>query len=116
MVSGLEDLTLVEHEDDVCVLDGAESVHDGDGGAVLCGDFKGGLDDLLGLGVERGGGFVEEEDLGVSDQGAGDGDTLFLAAGQHDGFVADFGVEAFSVGVVSIGECVKGMKELTGVR
>ena len=36
----------------------------------------------LGLGVESGGGFVEEEDGGVADEGAGDGDALSLAHGE----------------------------------
>jgi len=32
--------------------------------------------------VERGGGFVEEQNLGVHDQDRGDGDALLLAAGE----------------------------------
>ncbi len=32
--------------------------------------------------IQSGGGFVEEQDLGVHGQGSGDGDPLLLAAGQ----------------------------------
>ena len=38
-------------------------------------------DFFLGLGIELAGGFVGEDDVGGVDQGAGDGDALFLAAG-----------------------------------
>ncbi len=34
-----------------------------------------------GLGVEAGGGFVEEEDFGVVDEADGDGEALLLSAG-----------------------------------
>ena len=37
------------------------------------------------LGVEVGEGFVEEQDLGFQDDGAGDGDALLLAAGEFAG-------------------------------
>ena len=38
-------------------------------------------DFFLGLGVELAGGLIGEDDVRVVDQGAGDGDALFLAAG-----------------------------------
>ena len=41
-----------------------------------------GGDRLFGMAVERGGGFVEDEDRRILENGAGDGDTLFLAAGE----------------------------------
>ena len=37
---------------------------------------------LLGAGVERRGGLVEQQDLGVHDQHRGDGDPLLLSAGE----------------------------------
>jgi hypothetical protein len=40
------------------------------------------LHDLLGLGVERGGGLVEDQDLRVAQHRARDGDALALAAGE----------------------------------
>ena len=89
---------LVKHVNHVGFLDRAEAVRDGDGGSALGGSIESSLDDLLGLGVEGRGGFVEEEDLGVAKEGAGDGDALLLAAGEHAAFAADDGVEAVSVG------------------
>ncbi|TLS21369.1 uncharacterized protein PpBr36_10204 [Pyricularia pennisetigena] len=55
---------------------------DGDGDAIarLGGLAEGLLDDLFAFGVEGAGGLVEQQDLGVADEGAGDGDALPLAA------------------------------------
>jgi hypothetical protein len=44
-------------------------------------------------GVKRGGGLVEEQDLGVADQRARDGHALLLAAGEQDALGARHGVE-----------------------
>ena len=71
MSAALDDLALIEDVDDVGLLDRAETVGNGNGGAAASGGIKRGLDDLLGLGVEGGGGFVEEENLGVTQEGAG---------------------------------------------
>ena len=46
----------------------------------------------LGFGVEAGGGFVEDQDARVGQDGAGDGDALALAAGELDAALADDGV------------------------
>jgi len=51
-------------------------------------------DALFGVGVDAGKGVVEDEDAGVADDGAGDGGTLLLAAGEGDAALADHGVEA----------------------
>jgi hypothetical protein len=42
-----------------------------------------GLDQALGLGVERGGGLVEDQDRRVLQQRTGDGEALALAAGEQ---------------------------------
>lgn len=60
MAAALNNLALVKHIDDVCVLDGAQSVGDANGGSAGAGVVEGGLDDLFGFAVEGGGGFVEE--------------------------------------------------------
>lgn len=95
--AGLDDAAAVEDVDDVCFLDRAQSVRDGDGGATSGGGVEGGLDDFLGLAVECGRGFVEEQDGGVAEEGAGDGDALFLSAREEGAFGADDCGEAFSV-------------------
>lgn len=90
----LHNASFVKDVDDVCVLDGAETVGDCDGGAALGGEVKSGLDDAFGGRVEGGGGFVEEQDFGVAEECAGDGEALALAAGEEGSFGADEGGEA----------------------
>lgn len=84
----------IDHVDDIRLLDGAQAMRHRDGGAALRGLVQGRLHNLLRLRVQRAGGFVEEEDLGVAEQGARDGDTLFLASGQQGRFTADWGFES----------------------
>ncbi len=74
------------------------------GGVVFFVDFFEELDDFgAGFFVEVAGGFVGEDDFGVVDEGAGDGDALFLAAGEGFCFVVffvgefDFGEEFVDV-------------------
>jgi hypothetical protein len=68
--------------------------------------FQRGLDHALALGIEGGGGFVEEEDGGVLQQGAGDGEALLLSAGKFAALVADDGFVALRLGqnkIVGVG-------------
>ena len=78
----LDDAAFFEDEDVVHGAEGGEAVGDADDGAVFGEAVDGFLDFGLGLGIERGGGFVEDEDGRVADKGAGDGDALALAAGE----------------------------------
>ena len=50
-------------------------------------------DVFRGVAVEVARGFVAEEEEGVADEGAGDGDALFLAAGEFQAAFADHGVD-----------------------
>ena len=77
-----DDRAVVEYEDAIRVLDGAEAVRDNDDGAAFGEAFKGGLDLVLALGVECRGRFIEHDDRGVLEKGAGDGDALALSAGE----------------------------------
>lgn len=66
--------------------------HDGRaGGGVFA---QGGEHALLALGVEVGGGFVEEQDRAVGGQNAGEGEALALAEGQAGAVLTDDGVPA----------------------
>jgi hypothetical protein len=76
----LNDLTLIKDIDDISLLDRAETVSHSDGSATTSSSIQSSLNDLLGLRVQSGSGFVEEENLGVAKEGAGDGYTLLLAA------------------------------------
>ena len=52
-------------------LDGREAMSNDDRSATLASVIEGLLDDLFRLGVERRGGLVEQEDLGVADECTG---------------------------------------------
>lgn len=91
---------LIDDVDHVRLLDGAQPVGDGDGGAALRGRVQGRLDHLFRLRVQRRRRFVEEEDFGVAQEGSGDGDALLLAAGEEAAFGADDGGEAVAGGDV----------------
>jgi hypothetical protein len=69
------------HHDAVGLAHGGQAVGDDDHRAALADGLHVVLDDAFRLVVERAGGFVEDQDARVADQGAGDGDALALAAG-----------------------------------
>ena len=92
---------VVEAEDALDFAGDGEDIvgdeHDGHALAEFSEGFvEGGLDAL----VDIGGGFVEEEELGFGDEGAGDEDALALAAGEvGEGFVGDVFEADFAEGV-----------------
>jgi len=64
------------------------------------------LDELLALRIERGGGLVEDEDGGVAQEGAGEGEPLLLAAGEQGAALADDGLVTLGHGpdeIVGVG-------------
>ncbi|MNN23768.1 hypothetical protein D3C81_1371740 [compost metagenome] len=72
----------VFHDDDAVRLDdGGKAVGDDDGGAALHQGVERLLYQLFAGGVERAGGFIEDEDLRRAQDGAGNRDALLLAAG-----------------------------------
>src|SRR5205085_12152009 len=101
----LHDFALVEDDDQVGAGDRAEAVGDDEGGAALEQVGQRRLDELLALGVEVAGGLVEDQDLRVGQDRAGDADALALAAGQLEPALAD-------ERVVALGQSVD---ELVGV-
>ena len=80
----LDDLAVVHAGDAVGVGEDAVVVGDDDHGAVRrAGDVAEEFEhDLAVLGIERGGGFVADDERRFVDQRAGDGDALLLAAGE----------------------------------
>src|SRR5690606_9888630 len=92
--AALDDAALVHHEDLVGGLDGGEAVRDDEGGAPAAEVLEAVADEGLALGVEAGGGLVEDEDAGVGDDRTRDGDALPLSAGELDAALADDGVVA----------------------
>jgi hypothetical protein len=53
------------------------------------------LDGRFGFGVDGGSGLIEDEDRGVPDDGAGEGNQLFLALGERAAAIFEDGVVAF---------------------
>ncbi len=94
MGAGGGDATFLHDQDLVGVADGGEAVGDDEGGAAVDEVLEGELDEMLGFGIDRGGGVVEDEDAGVHEQDAGDGDALLLSAGEGDAALTDAGVVA----------------------
>ena len=75
-------LPLLYHEYHIHILDGGEAVGDGDGGPPLLSSVQRVLDNLLALGVQGGGGLIQQEDGGVAEHGAGNDHPLLLATRQ----------------------------------
>jgi hypothetical protein len=66
-----------------------------DGGATFGSHIERSLDDTFTLGIERGCGFIEEKDLGVADDSAGNSDTLLLATTEQEATLANVSLVAF---------------------
>lgn len=69
--------------DEVGPLNGAQPVGDDEHRAAARRSVERLLHHALGFRVQGAGGFIQHQDAGVLDQGAGDGDALFLAARQR---------------------------------
>ena len=72
---------VVHDHDHVRVLDGGKPVGDNEAGTVFHKPDQGVLDALLGTGIHRGGGFIQNEDLGIGQNGPGNVQQLPLAVG-----------------------------------
>ena len=87
-----DDATVVEDDDVVGFEDGVEAVCDGNDGSTLHDAAGGFFEQGFGLGVEAGGGFVEDEDGRVFEEGSGEGETLCLSAAETGSAFADDGL------------------------
>ena len=99
---GLDDASVVEHQNAGRIAHGGEPVGDDEGGAALHDLIERLRNARLGHRVERAGGFVENEDRRVFQQCAGDGEALALAAGQEPAALADPRFKAVRVAVDEI--------------
>jgi hypothetical protein len=90
----VHDAAAVHHHDPVGLEDGREAVGDDQGGAALEEPLDGVVDLLLALRVDLAGGFVEDEDRGVTQDRPGDREALLLPAGQRRAMLADLRVIA----------------------
>src|SRR5262245_57673524 len=89
VAAGLHDAAAVDHQDAVGMHDGCEPMRDRDGGAAAAELGDRFLHVALGLGVERRGGLIEQDDWRILDQRARDCDALALAAGELEPVLAD---------------------------
>ena len=98
----LDDFAVAE-DDFASALVGEDGVMgDHDDGVSLGVEVVEDLHDFAaGGGVEVAGGLVGEEDVGLADEGAGDGDALELAAGELLGVVSEPSAESEALGVVA---------------
>ncbi|KAK1241728.1 hypothetical protein MKX07_007551 [Trichoderma sp. CBMAI-0711] len=98
MTPPLQQLALAQHENDIRILHRRQPMRDNHHRPALAGPLKGRLDKLLALRVERASRLVEQQDVRVADERAGDGDALLLAARERDAAGANVGVVAFGEG------------------
>src|SRR5579871_4192849 len=80
--AALDDASAFDDEDLVGAADGGEAMGNDEGRAAAHEIGQALLDEGFGFGIEAGGGFVEDENAGLGQDGARDGDALFLAAGE----------------------------------
>lgn len=71
---------------------------DAEDGSVLLQPFEGGLHFAFALGIEGGGGFVENQDRRVAHEGAGDRKPLALTTRQRDATFTHRGIVALGHG------------------
>ena len=88
-----DDSSFLDDGDGFGVADGAQAVSDDHGGPISHDPVERFLDDVLGLGVQRAGRFVEEENSRVLEDRPGNGDPLLLAAGELSPVLAHHRVE-----------------------
>ena len=97
MVAHGGDHAVFQHDDHVGILDGGNTLGDDQLGG-LGDEFPEGLADHgVGFGIHGGSGVVQNEDLGLLQQGTGDAKTLLLTAG-------DVGAALLDLVVVLVGE------------
>ena len=88
----LDYLTVVHDDDEVGMADGGEAVCNDDAGASGHELVKGLLYQEFVFGVEGAGGFVEYEDGGIFENGAGYAESLPLSSAEFHAAVADIGL------------------------
>ena len=94
MAALLNNLPLIHHTDHICLHDRAEPVGNHQHGVMTFELFDGLLNQSFALGIEGAGGFIEDQQLWIAKDGAGQGEPLALAAAEAVAPFADQGVEA----------------------
>ena len=92
MSAAFDDAAGFDDQNLIGAADGGEAMRDDERGAAAHQVREAFLDHGFGFGIEAGGGFVENQDARIGEDGAGDGDALALAAGKFHAALADDGV------------------------
>ena len=92
--AGRDDVAVIENDDRRGVADRGKTVRDDQDGFADDQLLERELDGGLAVAVEGAGGFVEDEDRGVPQESAGQGEALLLSAGEAGAAFADEGVVA----------------------
>ena len=92
--AGFDDAAFVHHDDAVGMAHGREAVGNDEHAAALADVRHVALHDGLRFVVERAGGFVQDEDAGVGEQGARNGNALALATRETAALFAHHSVVA----------------------
>src|SRR6185437_6666640 len=87
--ANIGDNPIFQHHDAVGMAHGGKAVSDDNNGAAAHQVAQGGLHQGLRLAVQGGGGFIQNQDGSILEQGAGDGDALALAAGKAHAALPD---------------------------
>jgi hypothetical protein len=115
MPADLDHLAGLKNINHIRALHGTQAMRNSNRGAALGGLIQGGLYNLLGRRVQRGRGLVEQQDLGIAQEGSGNRQTLALAAGKQGALCADEGVEAFGEGEDELEDVCVGAGAADGV-
>lgn len=78
MLPHLHDVSIAHDTDEVSPLNGAQPMGDDEHSATPCGPVQSFLHYSLWFCIQGTGGFIQYQDAGVLNQGAGDRNTLFL--------------------------------------
>src|SRR6266852_8197215 len=100
----LAETAFVEDEDAISMLNGAEAVRDDERGAAAEEAVEGVADLRFGLGVDAGGGFIQDEKARIVRESAGEINELALTDGERGAAFVDAGADAFRERFDEIGE------------
>ena len=89
-----DDPALIHHQDAVAGEHGCEAMRDHERGAMTHQFFQRRLHQRLAFGIERGGGFVEQQQRRIAQDRARDRDALALAARQRHAALAELRLES----------------------
>jgi len=101
----LNDLALINHNHPVGISDSAQPVRYDADSPVRHRSINSLLDQVLGLGVERGGSLVQKQQPRIRQESSRDRNTLLLSAWQSNATLADYRVKALLKSGIILTRC-----------